>query len=263
MKKIVTLLIAVVLLIPMVVKADMLVVHTYYNSKVMVDGEEEVHIPVDYLSDYELEITYDKAYLETSKDMITLSKPTSIVIENDERKTVNNLLEVTVADGKISIKAKVFQDQGVVGDMPNPEINLKFKALKVGTTTIKIGGKLLYDNETTKITIVEKSCPATTEEPSTTEPAAEEPASSGNSEVKEETKPAKEEKRDKDLFLYISLGANALLLIGLIIVALKKNKKVEPVASPVVETPVDPAPVEAPVVEQPTEETPPTENNNE
>ena len=231
MKKILTAIIAVILVLPFVVKADAVVVHTYYNSKVMVDGEVEVHIPCSYITDYELTITYDKNYLSTSKDRVTVFPKTSIVNTDGKDGTVENKFDITYEEGKITLKGKFNEQKGVIGDAANPEINIKFTALKVGTTKIKIGGHVLYENETTEIKIVENTCSgiSSSDDGDTTEPSTPEPAPEPKDKDEvEEVKPAKEEKRNKDLVLYISLGANALLLIALIIVAAKKKKnKVE------------------------------------
>ncbi len=236
MKKIIAILLAVVLLLPVFAKADVVPMVEHHNSKVMVEGEVEVHFDIKFYDfDYDLEITYDKDFLEISKDMITLSKTESSIIVNDERQTVKNKFEVTIEEGKIKIKTNITKDQGIFdSDVVPPEINFKFKALKTGKTKISFNGQNVLGPIDAEVSIVENNCTTANKENTT-----------------------KEEKKDKDLFFYISLGCNAVLLLALIVVATKKSKKKE--VAPAVE------PVSAPVPEVSQEPTPsePTENNQD
>lgn len=216
MKKVLSLLIMTVFLLPMLVKADMLLIYPYYNSKVVVDGEAELHLVLQENYEYSFDILYDSNYFDISEENITTNMPKSVVVESGGPKEVANKFDVTVTKGKISITTKINANEGI-GDSAKPEVDIRFIALKEGSTTISVNGRGVMPVEA-KISIVEKKCPAANE-----------------CEKTEDTKPVDENKDNKvvesknnnDLYLYISLGVNILLIISLVFVALKRKKNIE------------------------------------
>ena len=240
MKKIITSLAIAILLLPFVVKADLLVVKFSGTKKVAVGGYYQLTAVQDGYSQEikEMVLKYDKDYLSIKKEDIV------VYFKGDE---VTSKVKITIEEGSISIKTEEKFPENpspAIGDDGTTTVILPFKALKEGSTKINFQGASYicgggpcnqdYEVKIEKNDIIE--CPTT----------------------KEETKePPKDERKDKDLLFYISLGANGVLLLTLIVVAAKKSKKKE--VAPAVE------PVSAPVPEVPQEPTPsePTENNQD
>ena len=214
MKKLFGLLLVSVLMLPMLVKADMIFIRPLLNDNVIVDGEVKVSIPLEYLTDYNFTLSYDTTMLETSKEMITTTHETSFIpVDGGGTKEEKNLFDVTVENGKITIKASAKESFILYTRLPEPIVTIKFKALKAGKTVISFGGNIMESVEE-EITINEKNCPVC--------PTKDKNDATGIAD--------KEKCNNNDLFLYISLGANALLFILLIISLLtrkNKNKVVE------------------------------------
>ncbi len=78
------------------------------------------------------------------------------------------------------------------------------------------------------VTIVSNNCLVADD----TEPVTPGEPSEEGTDIEGEMKPVKEEKRDKDLILYCSLGVNAILLVALIVSLITRKKKVEPAPTP-------------------------------
>ncbi len=203
MKKILTILIAILLILPSFVFADAIHTYSYYNHNAVVGGELEVIIPMYVNMEYNLELKFDKEYLSTAKDMVAMNKDGA-----------EDLLEVNVEEGKLTIKAKKTIPSNVVNDNPNPYLTIRFKALKEGNVKIEINGRnpgdFIEDVEATitKLPVEKEESPEPTE-PVETIGSIEKTDNESNS----------------NLPLYISLGCNALLLIAFIIVVIFKGRK--------------------------------------
>ena len=214
MKKILSILLIMVMTMPLVVKADAEHIYTYYNDNVVEGGEVEIHIPVLNDKEYNLTINYDSSLLKTDDSMITINPKTYLTLENgDDPDEKNNLKEVNVENGTITLKAKLNNSCCAIGDSPKPEINVRFTAIKEGEATIEINSASLgdlIDNPKIKIS---KSTQGNDNTEVTTIGA---------------TNDTKESKND-NTFFYGSLIVNVLQLIAiiiLIVVSKKKNKTV-------------------------------------
>ena len=219
MKKIIVLLLSIMVLAPICVMADLAPINTFVNRNTVVDGEVELYISTVFDQDTELEIAYDETMLKVDESMVSINHPTTVKLVNGGPNTVNNKLDVKVESGKIIIKTKMDRPEGVAGDIEDPYINVRFIAIKAGTTDIKISSKnnsLIKQPST--ITIKEKSCG--------NNDSNEEITTTG-----EETVAKKEDtsKNDgKNIVFYISLGINVLLFIALIVsIVTRKKPKVE------------------------------------
>ena len=257
-KKIITILVTAFLLIPFVVRADMVKPEIYYNRNTVVGGTVEESIILGLNRDEwkkldNFTIEYDSKKLSiTSKDIEVIDKGKNIIADGNNG-------SVKVEDGKVIINVTnipesnpgIDWDLGV--DSTQYYIRVKFTAVGAGETTINTSNNstAFYPTRAT-VKIAEKDCPVNSstncvssdEGSDTTEAAttSEAKTNEATNETKKEENPPKEEKRDKDLLFYISLGANALLLVLLIIVLIAKKKpKVE--AAPVVQE-TTPAPTE-------------------
>lgn len=231
MKKLLILLMLPILLIPMVVKADMQILHSYYNEKVFENGEVQVNIPVSYDKEYNWVITYDATKLRTDESMITISPDTTYKIVNDEPKEQSNLKQVKVSNGKITIKVKMDSPEGIIDDDTVPVVVLRFTAVKEGETNIKIESN---DHDfIVSPTVKISKAPVTNciEIDTTKVPEEEQEKEQEQEPTNTEEKPKENEKENKDMLFYISLGANGLLLITVIVLIFmnksKKNKIVE------------------------------------
>ena len=227
MKKILMALLISVLLLPIVVKADMQVLHSYYNDNVIENGEVQVNIPVSYDKEYNWVITYDPTMLRTEESMITISPEKTYKIVNDEPKEQNNLRQVKVSNGKITIKARMDAPEGIIDDDGVPVIILRFTAVKVGETNIKIESKendfivspsiSIFKNTNTEYIEIDVNNPG--KDPNKEEDPEKEPA-------KVEEKPKENEKENKDMLFYISIGFNVLLL-GAVVALCFMNKSLQ------------------------------------
>ena len=270
-KKIVAILLAIVLLLPMVVNADAWVPNIYYNHTTVVGGSVEESIiftGYDITKFDNITVEYDKEYLSITPKYVQIIVSGQNILEDSSKGSVN------VEDGKIIIivtdlstkpNSHPVADEELGWDSAQSYISLKFTALKAGNTTIKAPNKGYY--KLAKITIEEKNCPvpAEAEDPSepigssdTTEPVEPEGPTPEEDDSKEKAKPVTEETNNiKEILFYCSLGLNALLLILVIVLVLTKKKKKE-------EKPVEVAPVETvPTEAAPTQEqAEPTSDNN-
>ena len=223
-KKIITAVIALVLVLPIVVNADALQTNTYYNRNLVAGSELEINIPISLDREFNFVFEYDPEFFSITENAIgrEFTKPTDYKNEN----------------GKLSFKYKVETPQ-IQLDPIQPYLNMRFNVLKSGNTTIKnLTSGLITSTELT-FSIKEAKCPPAAGQnaqitPSEeTAPTPEEPTEPVNPDETETIIPLKDEKQDKtkELIFYASLGANAFLFIALIVslITRKKNKPVEPV----------------------------------
>lgn len=204
MKKLLLALLTFVLVLPVVVKADLVHLNSFSNDNVTVDDEVVVNTIINFeYFPHQIEYTYDQNMLSITKDKIsTPSSSDTVKIEN----------------GKITIN---LLEHGPIEEYGMPYVTLRFTALKAGTTEIEpfLGDGYLAVPGKHKINIKAKDVAEPVEQ-------EEKPNEEVKEEPKEETKEVtKEEKKCDNLFLYISLGLNVLLLILLVVVLLKKNSK--------------------------------------
>ncbi len=245
MKKYIVLLLSLLLFIPTVVKADTIPVTIYNNENIVVGGDLEISLTIkDSTSKKigEIQFLYDESMLSISKSNIQIFDcGTDIFINKDASK---DGLTITIANGKVGIKAdKDIGVKGCIGEGDDAYLRLKlnFKTLKSGTAKVEIqsqaaytyggGGLLTTLTANVKEPEVKPSdstdCITAVEEPEEPQEPVDEP---------EEAKPVtneenKEEVKQDNTLLYISLGANAVLFLGLIL-ALVLKKKPEPVPQP-------------------------------
>ena len=193
MKKILLAVLAFVFMLPVVVKADVGFVNSFYNDKVTVNSEVVVNTLMEFaFYPSKLEYTYDPNMLSITKDNI---------------KTPGLSDVITIENGKVTI---IVNEIHPVESYGRDYVTLRFTALKAGTTEIEpfLGADYYSVPGNLKINISE--------------------ASSSSKETNKETeKEETKEESNNDLALYISLGANGLLFILLIIALLtRKNKNV-------------------------------------
>ena len=226
MKKILLILLAVVMVLPVVVKADTIYWNSFYNKNTTVGGEVEVHLVIEddeLAKNLTVEFSYDPTMLKISKDMIDIEAKKEVTIEN----------------GKVKVLIKELEYG--LDNYGHKTLNLRFTALKEGSTEISINfSKSAMYATPTDLTINisnKEECPVCeqcdcSKEDKSTEDKTCEPCECN----KEENKPVEEKKCEKteasnsnNLFLYCSLGLNALLLIGLILAIVLKKKSTKPV----------------------------------
>lgn len=160
MKKVFTIIISLLILLPIVAFADAWVPNIYYNHTTIVGGpvEESVifnNYDITKLDDITIE--YDEEYLSiTSKDVQIIVNGENI-LEDSSKGTVK------VEDGKVIIKVNDLSTtpthaaDAELGWEGSNHIRLRFTALKAGNTTIKAPNKGY--SKIAKITIEENSCP--------------------------------------------------------------------------------------------------------
>ena len=207
MKKILGVLLVSLLFMPFVVNADRIDIDTFYNRKVIEEGEVELNtILKDVPNENVIKYTYDPTMLSITNEMITY-------------RGQNNLDCIKVENGTITLK----KGELPVGidDVGMPYLNLRFTALQEGTTKISIdfGASYIYPSSEIAINVLKaEKQTAPVEENDKAEP--EKPV--------EPEKPAEPEKpkadKNKDLLFFISLGVN-ILLLAIIITLIVKNKK--------------------------------------
>ncbi len=216
MKKIFVFLLLMTLVMPIVVKADMEHIYTYYNKELLVGGQLEVHIPLLYDKEYNFTVNYDSSMLKTDNSMITINEETYLANENGNDNPVekSNLIQANVENGKATIKVKMTDSCCTVGDKGTPILTMKFTALKEGETEVEI-----YNGPDViswpKVTITSNS---SKDNGDTKEPVTTTGDSNENNNKKEE---------NNNILLYSSLGANVALL-GALIVVILKNKSSKP-----------------------------------
>ena len=192
MKKVFYSLLVLLLLLPLTVKADMVFINTFFNSEVSVDERIVVNtiLNFDYYP-HTLEYSYDQSMLSITKEDIS---------------TPGSSDEIKIENGKVSI---VVYETGAIEEYGQGYVTLKFKAIKAGTTEIEpilgpgyssLPGKL-------NITISDKVFD-----------------SKDDSNVPTNTEKEKSECKNDNTLLYISLGAN-VVLVGTTIILLINNKK--------------------------------------
>ncbi len=207
-KKILSLLLAIVLFIPVFAKADMIKPRIYYTDKTVVGGivKETVVLYDEGFTFNDLTVTYDANYLYIDKSDVKVILMGKNILEDANNGTVE------LSEGKVTVSVKNVPkiDLGIDGDLAVNStayyVELSFKALKEGNSEIKTEQNTSFYPTIAKVAVKGGNEEAKPEE------------------KKEEVKPAKEEKKNKDLIMFISLGANAVLLIALILVAVKKRK---------------------------------------
>ncbi len=229
MKKLLSALLLIVLMIPMIVKADTIYTHTYYNDNVMVGGEVVVNLKLYYDTNYSFEITYDSSMLKTSKDMINIAFDKTLIYDEKTENTVEetNPFDVNVENEKVTINTSM-KAPHLLDDYDGGQyLTIRFVAVKEGTTTIDFAvknGKVL-NNPVIKITKSDDcssiSCPEVKE--CNTE---EKECNCPKQDCDCPTSSAKDDSNSNNSILtYCSLGLNALLLIALIIVVITKKKQ--------------------------------------
>ena len=238
MKKIITIVVSVLLLIPFVVKADMIKPDIFYNKNSVVGGtvEESILFKLESVKLDNFTIEYDPKFLSiTEKDVEVIYNDKNILADgkNGSVKVENGKIIVNVTNIP-EVQTGVDWDLGV--DSTQYYMRLKFTAIGAGETKISTDNYAFFPTKAT-VKIAEKECPTCEKcdsnnavgAPDTTEPSEPTDTSDAKDTTgKEVTKPTKEEKRNKDLFFYISLGANVVLLLALIIVIAKKRPKMAP-----------------------------------
>ena len=236
MKKFLSLLLLFVLIVPVVVKADAWPATINYNKNVIVGGELQVNMNIEDSTTIIGTVTfeYDSSMLEISKNDI-------LVTAAGEDVTNSSNLSITVENGKVTIESeKSIAPQASVGDDNTIGFELHFNALKTGDVDIRVEGSHLLNNYRTIHASV-KACGDITEVEGCNCQNGEEDNQTNNSEtetkiddnkvvaekeeksVSEEPSKKTEDKANNDIFLYCSLGLNAVLLICLIVVAVKKK----------------------------------------
>ena len=220
MKKLLTILIALLLFIPMVVRADIEILYLYYNRNVNTCGELQINVPVSYDREYNMTIKYDTEYLSIKEDMIELS-------ESDSK----NVKSVSIENGKITLRAKIHEPEGVMNDYPNPYIVLRFTAKKEGKTTVEFnaGSGVVIGNAKVTISKLGDECFECSNKEETKEEEKEEQKEEkkqeNNTNINKNTNTNTTKCKTNMLPFYISLIINGILLILLVILALKKSKK--------------------------------------
>ena len=205
MKKLLLAVLALVLMLPVAVKADVIYLNSFYNDNASVNTEVVVYTTANFeFYPHEITYTYDPSMLSITKENVT---------------TFGSSDTVEINNGKITI---VVYENGPIEEYGIPYITLRFTALKAGTTEITPNLGKDYSSLPEKIKINISEASSEDKKTEVTEPT-------------EKTEPvvtigATEEKSESscnDILLYVSLGANALLLIALIAVLLKGKKKEE------------------------------------
>ena len=195
-----------VLVLPVVVKADIIFVNTFYNDKVTV-GEEVVVNTVLELEYYpgKFEYTYDPTMLSITKENVT---------------TPGGSDTVDISNGKITI---VVYENGPIDTYGRGYVTLKFTALKSGTTEIEPFLGSGYTSIPGKLTINISEVSSNCKEAQLVEPTPTD--TTEKTDVKEESTTKKEKSDNNDILIYVSLGLNAVLLISNIVTAVKMRKK--------------------------------------
>ena len=220
MKKLLLSLLAIVMILPIAVKADLVYYSLDYNQKPTVGGYFELHIPVPS-NVTTFKINYDSTMIKPVDDIYSIND--HLEGENGEinDKFVKN---VTIENGSILIEV-----DHSFWDKVHDEYGDSLKKVYVMFTSLKEGESLVsvdYMNDGTRALGARFTATAlkTDDNIGQKEEPKEETKEESKEEVKDDTK---EEKKCDNLFLYISLGLNALLFIILLVVLLKKKNKKE------------------------------------
>ena len=235
MKKILSVLLLAILMIPMVVKADAYQPEFGYNSNIVVGGELQFTLGL-YSPYYGLDkttIEYDTSLLEIDKSRIEIEACGTDLIDSDD-------LHLTIENGLITIYSETaLLDGCLFGTYEHmATATLHFNTIKSGTAKIKLNndhymcGGVDCDEEflTPKVVIKDPDCSSLITEPKDLEnncsncPETEE-CNCPKQDCDCPVVPEKENDNNCNLWLYCSLGLNALLLIVLIIVAATRKKK--------------------------------------
>lgn len=212
MKKLLMVLLLPILVLPLVVKADMEMMTTYYNDDVKIGDEVVIHIPVREDTDYEFKFSYDVNKLKIDESKITISSETTYKIINDQPTQVANPLEIDFNDGNFSVKTRMDHAEGVIDDFPFQEITLRFTAIGEGEATVSISSPLSW------VSIGSPSIKISAKEGTGEQTKPAEPA--------EPKDPPKGDK-NKDLAFYGSILVNVLQLIAIITLVVVGKKKVK------------------------------------
>jgi hypothetical protein len=160
MKKILTIIVSLLILLPVVAFADAWVPSIYYNHTAVVGGTVEESV---VFADYDI-TTFDDITIEYDKDYLSItSKDVQIIVNGEDILTDSSKGSVKVEDGKVIIKVNDLTTtpthavDAELGWEGANHIRLKFTALKAGTTTIKAPNKGY--SKIAKIKIEENSCP--------------------------------------------------------------------------------------------------------
>ena len=211
MKKLFWAVLAFVFMLPTIVKADMGPMQLYHNDTVTVGEIYEANFVMGYgASPFEnFTIEYDSNYLSIDKDHVAVVFEGSNILKEGEG-------TVEISNGKITInivelpEGRKEIDWDLAVESTAYYVEVQFTALKAGTTTVTADLPLTYFAKPAVVNIKENSNKEANDKNETNKDTAKE-----------------EEKKcsSNDLALYISLGANGLLFILLIISLLTRNNK--------------------------------------
>lgn len=220
MKKVLYYLLALVMILPLTVKADLIYVNSFFNNNVSVGEEVVVNTMINFeYFPHQIDYTYDSSMLSITKDSIT---------------TPGSSDTVKIENGKVTI---VIHESAPLGSYGYDSVRLVFKALKSGTTEIvpflgdgysSVPGNLTINVKNTVINNKEEkeqvpNEPTKQEESTETTKTNESEKTTGSTDVDDNKKES-----SNNIPLYISLGANVVLLVSTIALLLKgKNNKVQ------------------------------------
>ena len=140
MKKIILSILFAIIALPVVVFADTKVIQFHANENMFVNGYKEVWLeasgsPINTL--HEIKLDFDTNYFSISKENISITACGKDI-------TNYNNIAITISNGTISIKSTSDIDlENCIGS-PDYVINLKFLALKAGTSNVRLYGDQLY-----------------------------------------------------------------------------------------------------------------------
>ena len=252
MKKILSILLVMVMVLPVIVKADVYPPEYYYNSNIVVGGELQLELKLNdfyYNEVDETKIIYDETFLKIDKSNIKIYACGADVTNHSKVKLI-------VSNGEITISSEGKLFLGCTGDDPSTKAIIRFTTIKEGTAKVKLTndhymcgggpcGDIILESvvkspicpntaDTNSVVPKEEVKQETKEE--LNEETTEEPKEEfGDDNVEIETTNDKEtkktdtlkktdSKRDNTLF-YISLIINVLQLIAFIVLILLNKKK--------------------------------------
>ena len=244
MKKLLTLLVSILILLPIVVSADMVKPKVYYNHQTVVGGyiEESLVFPNEGIKkSNDFVIQFDTNYLSiTEKDVKVINYGKNILDDSNNG-------TVKVEDGKVIINITNIPEErpGIDWDLGVEStafyIRANFKAIKAGETKISTSQQLAYYPTIAKVTIEENNCPETKPSESVTncvpsnQTVDDEPKEEPKEDIAEEPniiEPVEYDNCDDEaavsfiffILLIISGFFNLVLLILLIVLLIVKRK---------------------------------------
>ena len=232
MKKLFSILLIMVMLLPITVKADRYYSTSYHNRNVVVGGEVEVSTTIPTTnSTYKVVYSFDPDKIEVKKGKISTNFGDEVSMpdpETGELVKAKAIKDITIEEGKVTIEINAYPAIAIESYSPDA-LNVRFNSIEEGTSEIGISfvGADAAEAVPSKLSINARyaDCSTTEEKPDEQEPTEEEPKEEEKD--KEENKETANEETKKtytDLFLYISLGFNAFLIFILIKVLMSKKK---------------------------------------